>query len=224
MFGITEAEIIAWFVEKAYEPAFIYSAICLLMYASSFGLPLPEEVPLIGAGLVGHVAMHPELYPPPPTGGEPVNLYVLAAVCFFAVFTSDLLIYSLGKFAGQPLLKRPRFAKLVQSKNFKRVQEWTQRYGFWASGIFRFTPGLRFPGHFACGTMGVPIWKFIAVDGTAALVSVPTQILLVGFYGDVILNNFREIKLVLFGVIAIVVAIAVWKKLPEWRAHFKSDS
>jgi membrane protein DedA with SNARE-associated domain len=223
MFGITEAEVIAWFVAKAYEPAFIYSAIILLMYASSFGLPLPEEVPLISAGLVGHVAMHPDLYPPPPSGGEPVNLYVLAAVCFFAVFTSDLLIYSLGKFAGQPLLKRPRFKKLVESKNFRRVQTWTQKYGFWASGIFRFTPGLRFPGHFACGTMGVPIWKFIAVDGGAALISVPTQILLVGYYGDVILNNFKPIKMVLFGVLAVVIAVTVWKKLPQWREGFKSE-
>ena len=221
MFGITEAEIIAWFVEKAYEPAFVYGAIILLMYASSFGLPLPEEVPLISAGLVGHVAMHPEMYAPPPDGGSPVNLYTLAAVCFFAVLSSDLLIYGLGRYGGQKLLKRPRFAKITQSKNFLRVQEWTRRYGFWASGIFRFTPGLRFPGHFACGTMGVPIHKFIAVDGPAALLRVPTQILLVGYYGDVIMRNLKDIKIVLFAVLAVVVAVAIWKKLPEWREMFR---
>jgi membrane protein DedA with SNARE-associated domain len=216
MFGITEAEVIQWFVEKAYQPEVVYFGVVFLMFASSFGLPLPEEVPLVSAGLVGHVAMHPQDYPIPEGAGDPVNIYILAAVCFGAVFFSDLLIFFIGKFLGKKLLRRPRFANFVQSKSFIKVQLWTRKYGAWASGIFRFTPGLRFPGHMACGMMGLPVWKFIAVDGTAALLTVPTQILLVGHYGDVILNNFKYLKIALACVLVGVILFAVIKKLPKF--------
>jgi len=223
MFGITEVEVIQWFAEKAYQPELIYFGIVLLMFASSFGLPLPEEVPLVSAGLVGHVAMHPHLYPKPEGAGEPVNIYTLALVCFAAVFFSDLLIFFLGKFLGRKILVRPRFEKFRNSKNFLRVQSWTQKYGAWASGIFRFTPGLRFPGHMTCGMMGVPLWKFIAVDGTAALLTVPTQILLVGYYGDVIMKNFKVFKFILLGVLLALIVWALIKKLPQWRNRNSSE-
>jgi membrane protein DedA with SNARE-associated domain len=157
------------------------------------------------------------MYPRPEGAGEPVNLYTLAIVCFSAVFLSDLLIYFLGKFLGRNLLSRPRFEAFRNSKNFLRVQGWTRKYGAWASGIFRFTPGLRFPGHLTCGMMGVPVWKFVAVDGTAALLTVPTQILLVGYYGDVILQNFKYVKIVLIVLVLAVIAWAVIKKLPQLR-------
>jgi membrane protein DedA with SNARE-associated domain len=222
MFGITEAEVFQWFADKAYQPELVYFGIVFLMFASSFGLPLPEEVPLVSAGLVGHVALHPHLYPRSEYGGEPVNIYTLAAVSFCAVFFSDLLIFFIGKFLGKKLLVRPRFAALRNSKNFLKVEALTKQYGALASGIFRFTPGLRFPGHMTCGMMGVPTWKFIAVDGTAALLTVPTQILLVGYYGDVILQNFKIFKFILLGVLAMLLILALIKKLPQWRARKQS--
>ncbi len=222
MFGLSEADIIAWFASKAYEPMFVYSTIVFFMFASSFGLPLPEEITLISAGLVGHVAMHPELYDHPSGLGAPVNLYVLASVCFLAVVVSDVVIFMLGRHGGRWLFDRPRFRHFPEKDSFRRVQRWTMRYGYWASGIFRFTPGLRFPGHMACGMLGVPTWKFLAIDGTAALISVPTQIILIGYYGDVILANFRIVKFVILGIVAALAVYALFKKWPQWKLRFRS--
>jgi len=207
MFGITEQDVIDFFVQSAYAPWTVYLSLLAFMLASSFGLPVPEEVPLIGAGLVGYIAQHPEQYPPPFPGAESVNLYFLAGWCFFAVFASDLVIYFLGRFMGQKFNNSPRFKKYSDGATFKKIQLRIQKNGAWASGIFRFTPGLRFPGHLACGAFGIPLWKFCAVDGLAALVSVPTQILLVGFYGDTILSNFKSVKFAIFGLIIVVVVV-----------------
>ncbi len=216
MFGLTEQDIIQVFVDSAYAPWTVYTAILLFMIASAFGLPIPEEIPLIGAGLVGHIAMHPDRYPPPYPGAVSVNLYFLAFWCFFSVMASDLVIFFLGRYMGKKLHSSPRFKKITDAGGFKKIQERIRRNGIWASAIFRFTPGLRFPGHLACGAFGIPVWKFCAVDGLAALLSVPTQILLIGFYGDTILKNLKEVKLAIFGIIAAIVLYKLaenfWKK------------
>jgi membrane protein DedA with SNARE-associated domain len=216
MFGISEQEIIQWFADKAYEPMWVYLTVVGLMFISSFGFPLPEEVTLVASGLVAHVAHNPSRYPiPEGAGPNVVNMWVLAAVAFFAVLGSDLLVYLIGKYVGKHFRGNPRFEKWHNSKTFQKAESWTAKYGSWASGIFRFTPGLRFPGHMACGLLGVPFWKFVAVDGTAALLTVPTQIILIGIYGDVILENFKVVKMVL---LALLVLLGLWfviKKLPH---------
>lgn len=217
MFGITEQELIQWFVDRAYEPMWVYLTVVGLMFISSFGFPLPEEVPLVASGLVAHVAHNPENYPVPAGAGpNMVNMWVLAVVAFFAVVVSDCLVFFIGKFIGKRFRGNPRFEKWHNSQTFQKAEAWTAKYGSWASGIFRFTPGLRFPGHMACGLLGVPFWKFLAVDGTAALLSVPTQIILVGIYGNVILENFKVVKMVLLALLALLVLWVLIKKLPHF--------
>lgn len=207
-----ELQIFEWFMDYAYEPYIVYAGIFLIMYASSFGLPLPEEIVIISAGIVAHIAAHPHIYPPPEVGAQSVNLYVTAGLCFVAVFSSDLLIYTLGRVFGGKLLKTPWFSKMIGPDLLSKVMRWMNRYGFWASGIFRFTPGLRFPGHLACGMTRVPLSKFIFIDGGAALLSVPTQILLIGFYGRDVVQYFKEFKYGLFIFLALVVAFFLLKK------------
>jgi len=217
MFGVSEQEMIQWFADKAYESTWVYLTVVGLMFISSFGFPLPEEVPLVASGLVAYVARHPHLYPPPPGAGPAVNMWVLAAIGFFAVIISDTLVFFIGRFLGRRFRGNPRFEKWHRSPAFQKAEAWTAKYGAWASGIFRFTPGLRFPGHMACGLLGMPLWKFIAVDGTAALLSVPTQIILVGHYGDVILENFKTVKVVFLLLLALIALWFVIKKLPLVR-------
>jgi len=200
--------LLTFFSQYAYEPTQVYSFIILFMFASSFGLPVPEEITLITAGLVANMAHDPIKYPPPYPGAEGVDTLTLCIVCFLAVFLSDLVIYLLGKIFGGRIIKMKFFQKQVEGKTFSRINTWFQKYGGWCCGIFRFTPGLRFPGHMSCGLLGIPLWKFIAIDGTAALISVPTQVYLVATYGDVILDKLTEFKLYL-GIILLTLLV-IW--------------
>lgn len=182
------------------------------MLLSAFGLPIPEEIVLISAGFVGHMALHPADYPPPYPGAPSVNIYVLAFVSFVAVMGSDFLIYVLGKKFGPRMFKMKWFARLISENALDRIQRWTRKYGAWAVFAFRFTPGVRFPGHLMCGAMGLSPWRFVGVDMIAAGISVPTQILLVSLYGETILRYFGQFKLYLFSTFGVLlIAFLIYK-------------
>ena len=206
MFGIefSEAGLVQFFGQYAYEPAYVYTFICCFMLAASFGLPIPEELTLISAGLVAYMARNPDQFPPPYPGAEGVNTITLCIVSFLAVFGGDLVVYLIGKIFGGRIIKTKFFQKQVAGAGFDKINSWFQKYGGWACGIFRFTPGLRFPGHLSCGLLGIPLWKFCAVDGLAALVSAPTQVYFVATYGGEVLKHFKEFKIVLISILGVV--------------------
>lgn len=202
-----------FFSQYAYQPAYVYGFIIVFMFASSFGLPVPEELILISAGLVAYMAHNPADFPPPYAGAEGVNVLTLAVVCFLAVFFSDLVIYCIGKFFGGKIIKTKFFQKQVAGKGFDTINSWFQKYGGLACGIFRFTPGLRFPGHMSCGLLGIPLWKFMLIDGLAAAVSVPTQVYVVATYGELILEKIREFKIVAGSVLGVLILIWLIRKV-----------
>lgn len=206
-------DLVVFFKDYAYDPRAVYSFIVVFMTLSSFGLPIPEEMTLVSAGLVAYMAMHPDKFPPPTPDAVGVDLTILCIVCFVAVLGSDLVIYFIGRIFGPKLIKSELFNNKIGEKNFRKINKIFLKYSHWACGLFRFTPGVRFPGHMTCGLMGVPLWKFIAIDGTAALLSVPTQVLLVAFYGEVILAKIKEFKLILAAIIGVLIVLWVIRKI-----------
>lgn len=213
MISFDEASIMAFFGEYVYRPEYVYGFLTIFMFASSFGFPVPEEVVLVSAGLVANAAHHPESFPPPYPGAEGVNLTILCIVAFLAVFGSDLIVYFLGRFFGARIIKTKFFKKQVAGKGYDTINSWFQKYGAFACGVFRFTPGIRFPGHMSCGLLGIPVWKFCLVDGFAALVSVPTQIYFVATYGGVILKKIAEFKVYVAYVLAAMLVVWLIRKV-----------
>ncbi len=205
--------IIEFLSQYAYQPTYVYGLIICLMTASSFGLPIPEEVTLVSAGLVAYMALHPAQFPPPYEGAEGVNLTVLSTVCFLAVLGSDLLVYSLGRFFGDRLVQSKMFKKSSWSKSFTKINKIYDKYSYWGCAFFRFLPGIRFPGHLSCGIMKVPLLQFLTIDGLAALLSVPTQVILVAFYGELILEKIRQFKMVIVIILGIGATLWLGKKL-----------
>ncbi|MDX9730570.1 MAG: DedA family protein [Bdellovibrionales bacterium] len=199
----------------AFQPWAVYGAVCGFMILSAFGLPLPEEVILVSAGFVGHMSLFPA--EPHPEGVHVVNVHVLATVAFFAVMGSDYLIYFLGKKFGPSLFHTKWFGRMVSPERLEKVRGWMQKYGYWPVIVFRFTPGVRFPGHLMCGAMGLSLWKFLAVDALAAGISVPTQIYFVTFYGREILHYFKTAKIYLFSALAIGLMVFLFLKWRERR-------
>lgn len=203
----SEASLMAFFTPYAFQPTYVYSFIFLFMLASSIGLPIPEELVLISAGLVAYAAHSPDTIPPYP-GAASVDVYTLCAVCFLSVLFSDCMVYFIGKIFGGRIIKTEFFQKRFAGAGFDKINSWFQKYGGWACGIFRFTPGLRFPGHLSCGLLGIPVWKFVLIDVAVAAISVPTQVYLVATYGDVILDKLSTYKMILAS--AFLVFIVVW--------------
>ena len=139
-----EFDIVVFFAEYAYQPALVYTFIVLFMTASSFGLPIPEEMTLVSAGLVAYMAQHPAQFPPPTPGAEGVNLVTLSIVCFVAVLGSDILIYTLGRVFGQKLVKTKFFNNRIGQERFNKINKLFQKYSYWACGFFDSHQGLGF--------------------------------------------------------------------------------
>lgn len=205
----------SFFAVLAYSPLKVYFGVVMFMLASGLGLPIPEEVVLISAGFAAFIAHHPDLYPPPSVDATPINVYILGAVALFAVLSSDYLIFYLGRRFGPKILRWKIFSRMANSGMLERVQGWVKKYGYLASVVFRFTPGIRFPGHLMCGAMGLSPYRFLAVDLIAAGLTVPTQIWLVAFYGKDILGYFRKFKMILLGVLALIAIYFLIKKIYE---------
>jgi membrane protein DedA with SNARE-associated domain len=207
-----EQTIIHWLNEAAGHPSILYSVVILVLTASSFGLPIPEEVVLVTSGLIAHFAIAQSLQSGLPPSIDPENL---AAICLVAVLGSDLVVFWLGRRYGLGLLRRRPFNRFLSENALARAQKWTGKYGFWACGLFRFTPAVRFPGHFMCGAMKISYQKFLLADGPAAILTVPTQVLLLAYHGDKILAVFKQFKIYLFsglGILFLIWLLLRWKK------------
>lgn len=216
---ILNSPMFLFLAEYAYQPLLIYTAVCLFMLLGSFGLPIPEEVVVLSLGVLAFMARNPDLFPPPEPGLTGIEPIEAAIVCFLAVIVSDFIVYFLGKIYGPKLLKIRLVARLIKPEAMKKIEAWTAKYGMWAAGLFRFTPGLRFPGFWACGMAGLSTWKFLLVDGFAAMISVPTQILLVAHYGQDIIDFLQKAKLFLFAGIGLFLIYWLFKK---WLARKKT--
>ena len=215
MFDIefSQQALMTFFSQYAYQPMYVYGFIVVFMLASSYGLPVPEELVLVSAGLVAYMAQVPDKFPPPYPGAQGVDVFTLCIVCFLAVLFSDLQVYLIGKYFGGRIIKTKFFQKQVAGEGFNKINLFFQKYGGFACGIFRFTPGLRFPGHLSCGLLGIPLWKFLAIDILAAGLSVPTQVYFVATYGEIILDKMAEFKMYVLEVLAVVALVWLVRKL-----------
>ena len=184
----------------AYEPVMFYGIIILIITLATFGLPISEEIVIVSAALVTYMGQHPELYPPSPFAIEegliPVQPITTAIVCFLAVFLSDLLVYMLGFIFREKILNYPLVQKTISQKKQDRIDKWILKYGHYVSGIFRFTPGLRFIGYLSCGIVRIPIDKFILINGLVALLIVPSQVIIISIYGETIIENLKSIFII----------------------------
>ncbi len=208
----TSKETLSCLAPYAYEPTWIYVFLIAMMLLSAVGLPFPEEATLLSVGFLAYMGLNPEQFPPPFPGAPHVNPNSAAIVAFFAVFASDFLIYGIGRFFGRKIFDLKPMKAVLSEQNRIRIENWTQKYGAYACGIFRFTPGVRFPGHLACGMLKFPAWKFALIDGIAALISVPTQILLLAHFGQPILRFLKQFKLVVLAVLVILLCVFLYRK------------
>lgn len=199
-------QIIQWFSQYPYEPLTVYAAIYGVMMVCALGFPLPEEVVILSAGILGHMSLNPEQFPPPYEGAASVDPYGLAIACLSAVIFTDYIIFWIGRRYGKKIINSPKLHKHFSKDKVDKIKNWADKYGFWAPAIFRFIPGVRFPGHMMSGALDMPTWSFLLTDGVAALISVPTQVLLVSFYGQDILDKLKQFKIAVF-IILVVVAL-----------------
>jgi membrane protein DedA with SNARE-associated domain len=137
---------------------------------SGFGLPIPEDIPLILAGYLAYF--------------DYASPWTLFPLTFLAVLGADLMVFWLGRRYGHHVPKLPLMRRFLTEKRLAKTEALLHRHGGKFMFAARFLPGLRAPAIFTAGNFKVPYWKFFAYDGGAALLSVPLILGLAYYFAE----------------------------------------
>lgn len=188
-----------------------YFGVAVILLLTGAGLPVPEDVPLLIAGVVCGL------------GGA--NIYIMLPLCFVAVIGGDVLMFTMGRLHGERLRKLPLLRRYLSDERLARVAYAYHNHVGKTLFSARFLPGLRTPLFFTAGSIGIPYWKLLVFDGGAALISVPALVLL-GYFGannkDQIMAWVRDAQYAIVGVVLLTVVICVVVKLVRRRKPMPS--
>lgn len=165
-----------------------------ILLACGFGLPMPEDIILISAGILA--------------SREIIDLHQTHVICFLGVILGDSIIYLLGMKLGPQLKNRGPFKKILTPERNERVAEIFRKYGTKVIFMARFMPGLRMPIFLTSGMFHVKWWVFLGLDGFAALISVPVWVYLGYLFGanlEELEKMTRQFQVGLYSVLGLIV-------------------
>lgn len=170
-----------------------YLFIFAMLLLCGFGVPIPEDIALIVAGIISYYGL--------------TDVHIMTIVGFLGVMIGDSLIFLLGQKYGMRLTRSGFFARLLSPERLETVGRTFRERGNKMLFAARFMPGLRMPMFFSAGTLGIPFRVFFFYDGLAALLSVPLIVYSVFYFGDRIEEVVRWIKRVEHGIIFVILAV-----------------
>lgn len=187
-----------------------YAAVFTVLIICGFGIPIPEDVTLVAGGVI--------------SGLGQTNVHIMVAVGLAGVLVGDGLMFMAGRLWGERILRVRFIARIMTPKRYNQVQLKFQRYGNRVLFVARFLPGLRTPIFLTAGiSRKVSVWQFLAMDGLAALISVPVWVYL-GAYSaenrEWLMQQVHHFQYVLFAAIALVasyIGYRIWKRRTRFQ-------
>jgi membrane protein DedA with SNARE-associated domain len=167
----------------------------LAVILCGMGLPIPEDIILITAGMISQDSGH--------------SWIVTSVLMFCGVMLGDTAVFLLGRHFGGRLLTLRWTHRMFSPTKQAKIERYFERYGTMVLFVARFLPGLRAPIYASAGAMKVPYRKFALLDGLAALISVPAFVWL----GDWLWKRFHEDLETLGEVLAQTHTYTLWGTL-----------
>jgi membrane protein DedA with SNARE-associated domain len=179
-----------------------YLAIIVVLIMTGAGLPLPEEIPIIAAGVLA--------------GRGQLDPWLGLASCIFGAMAGDCAMYWIGRRFGRGLLvNRHWFARFVTPEREAQVEQLFRRHGLKVFFTARFLVLLRSPLLLAAGIMRLPFARFFFIDLISAIVVVGSFYGLAYFFGRAVYDWIRTSEWALTFVVlitAVVVALVLWRR------------
>lgn len=137
---------------------YYYVSIFASLVAAGLGMPIPEELPVVTAGIFV---------------GDPdkqLHWFIMLPVCILGVVTSDVLLYGIGRLWG-PRLVNYRWvrSRLLPPDRLAHIESNFEKYGVKILLFARFLPGIRSPIFVTAGIMRLSFTKFLLADGLYAI-------------------------------------------------------
>jgi len=201
----------------------VYLGIFGSLVAAGLGFPIPEEIPIVTAGVVAGHAAEPRIHDAvlvntlavAPDAGfpgavpwaglvlaaefepQPVNRvrwWILLPLCILGVVISDMLLYTIGRVWGFRVLTFPWMRRLLPLDRFQKIQNNFQKHGVLILLFARVLPGIRSPIFLTAGIMRLPLRRFLLADGIYAIPGVTLLFGLAFWFTDSFLDLFLRIK------------------------------
>ena len=175
-----------------------YLGIILFLILTGAGMPLPEEVAIVFAGIrAAQGSLDPGL---------------ALGACLIGALVGDCVMYAIGYRLGLSWLRHhPLVARVLHVEREKQMERLIATHGIKIFFLARFMVGVRGPIYLSAGVLKVPFRRFLAIDAVCATIVVGLFYSLSFFFGRRVIKWIQrgEIGLTITVVTALVVA-GVW--------------
>lgn len=152
---------------------YVYAGIVFLLFLGAIGFPIPEDIPIILAGVLSAKKM--------------ANVQTMFFACYISVVCADLLIFTFGYFFGQKLLQagaKSPFLPAITEERIEDIREGLRKRRLMYIFVARHLFAVRTLTFLTAGALRIPTSEFLIADATAALVSVSIMLGLGYFLGE----------------------------------------
>ena len=195
-----------------------YATIVGILFICGLGVPIPEDVTLLAAGLL--------------SAWESISFSGALLAGFAGVILGDSLLFFMGRLYGKKVFALPGLRRVFTAERVAAAEARIRKNGPFICFIARFLPGLRTPIFAMSGALGVKPSTFLMLDGLAALISVPIWVSIGYWVGknfdeafDGVMKVAKQAQMYLFSGIFLICLVYIGVKF--WRrrlARLKSES
>lgn len=192
-----------------------YVIMFAILLACGFGFPMPEDVILVTGGMLAARGI--------------TSFEVTHVLCMAGVLIGDGIIFTIGKYFSDRVASSRFYRRIITPSREKKINKLYAKHGDKMLFIARFTPGLRMPMFLTAGIFKVSTWKFLAIDGFAALISVPVWISIGYVFGknlellDAKIQQYQVATYSILGGVLLIFLVAYFIKKPKQAGGSQKD-
>ncbi len=175
---------------------FTYAGLFLALLAGGLGLPIPEEAVIVAGGALAHQ--------------EVVRWWFALPACLLGVLLGDVGLYWAGHHWGERILAWPLVRRALSPERARTISAGYRRYGVKILFATRHMMGLRASSFLMAGAVHIPFWKFVVVDASQALITVPFTFGIAYTFTDHVMEIVADAHRVerWIGLVALVAGVA----------------
>jgi membrane protein DedA with SNARE-associated domain len=180
-----------------------YLAIVVILILTGAGLPLPEEVPVITAGVLA--------------ANDVLEPWIALICCIFGALAGDCIMYFVGYHFGRGLLQdHPWWVRFITPEREEKVEQMFKQHGLKVFFLARFLVMLRSPLLLSAGILRVSFKRFLLIDLLSAAVVVGAFFGLSYQFGPAIGRFIKTTEVFLTIIAVVVIGIT---SIYFWRRH-----
>ena len=181
-----------------------YLGLFLTLCAAGLGLPIPEEIPIVTAGVLAHRGV--------------VQWWLALPVCIAGVVVGDVALYSIGRHWGDRALALPLIRRILDPARRDRLEAQYRKRGALIVFGARHVAGIRGAAFLTAGIVRLPFWKFMLADGVAIAYGTPLNFALAYFFSARVREILVEMHRVEHWLAAMaILALAGWLGVARYR-------